>query len=552
MLNYKDKWWYSTAAIFILLLFGRLVVPVIVAIVLLIIQMKKRKNFYSVIKEDIIPLKDREEKLKNLDNMVEQKDKEIEERNLIINDKESLIQSIKRETELSLENERDNIMSRANEDAEELVAKANQDAELIVKDANESLQAVVEKTTEYKEDIEGLSEEYEKLVKEVNKYKGQARKYKSEVTGLKNFDTRFPRTINFTNVENQIEELNAEISEEALLGTVIRLHLHSDNSKELRKLARATNKEIQGVLSKYEDRYTTKGNKTIYNLMIIGLQAEMQLLLFQLKYNKIDESIQSVKDIITKYLAICGSGNQSILPTITKFLTEIEPLYIELIKIEYKYYVYREQEKEEQKLIKEQMKQEAQEKKQLAEERKKLEKEEKKFQVEMDRNKKLLAEETDNDKIQQLEERLKELEGQMNNIDEKKEEIASLTLGKAGYVYIISNLGSFGETVFKIGMTRRMVPQDRVDELGSASVPFKFDIHAMIFSDDAVGLEQRLHSELSEQRVNKINYRKEFFKADIENIKVLVEEIDPTVEFVTTMLAEEYKQTIAIEDAVIV
>src|SRR5699024_2663274 len=83
------------------------------------------------------------------------------------------------------------------------------------------------------------------------------------------------------------------------------------------------------------------------NLMIIGLQAEMQLLLFQLKYNKIDESIQSVKDIITKYLAICGSGNQSILPTITKFLTEIEPLYIELIKIEYKYYVYREQEKEE-------------------------------------------------------------------------------------------------------------------------------------------------------------------------------------------------------------
>src|SRR5699024_6973042 len=123
-------------------------------------------------------------------------------------------------------------------------------------------------------------------------------------------------------------------------------------------------------------------------------------------------------------------------------------------------------------------------------ERKKLEKEEKKFQVEMDRNKKLLAEETDNDKILQLEERLKELEGQMNNIDEKKEEIASLTLGKAGYVYIISNLGSFGDKVFKIGMTRRMVPQDRVDELGSASVPFKFDIHAMILSIIVLALER--------------------------------------------------------------
>src|SRR5699024_2487109 len=101
--------------------------------------------------------------------------------------------------------------------------------------------------------------------------------------------------------------------------------------------------------------------------MIIGLQADMQLILFQLNYNIIDESIQSVKDIITKFLAIYGSGNQSILTTITKFLTEIESLYIEIIKIEYKYYVYREQEKEEQKMIKEQMRKGEQEKKQLVE-----------------------------------------------------------------------------------------------------------------------------------------------------------------------------------------
>lgn len=551
MLAYKDKWWYSTITILILSLFGWLIIPGVLAIIMLIVQMKKRKIFYTIIEEDIIPVKDRDDKIKTLDSLIEQKNNEMEEKDSIINDKDNFIQSIKRETELSLENERDNIINKVNVEAEQLIEKANEEAEQIVKDANESLQAVVEKTTEYKENIDGLSEEYENLVKEVNRYKNQARKFKSEVTGLKNFDTRFPHTINFENVENQIEKLNDTLSEDALVGTVIRLHLHSDNSKELRKLSKATNKEIQSVLSKYEDRYTTKGNKTIYNLMIIGLQAEMQLLLFQLKYNKIDESIQSVKDIITKYLAICGSGNQSILPTITKFLTEIEPLYIELIKIEYKYYVYREQEKEEQKLIKEQMKQEAQEKKQLAEERKKLEKEEKKFQVEMDRNKKLLVEETDNDKILQLEERLKELEGQLNNIDEKKEEIASLTLGKAGYVYIISNLGSFGDKVFKIGMTRRMVPQDRVDELGSASVPFKFDIHAMIFSDDAVGLEQRLHHELNDRRVNKVNYRKEFFKADIDSIRELAEEIDPTVEFVTTMLAEEYNQTTAIEDSVV-
>lgn len=82
--------------------------------------------------------------------------------------------------------------------------------------------------------------------------------------------------------------------------------------------------------------------------------------------------------------------------------------------------------------------------------------------------------------------------------------------GKAGNVYIISNLGSFGEDVFKIGMTRRMNPQDRVDELGSASVPFKFDVHSFIFSDDAVALENKMHTMLNDKRVNKVNMRKEF------------------------------------------
>lgn len=541
MSGYRDKWWYSTITISIIAIFAVYIVPAILAIILIVIQMKKRKEFYNLIKEDELlnmPIKEKNERLNKQLSELERIDREIEEKNLILDDKVGFIQDIKDKTEESLNKEREEIMENVNNEAEQLI-----------ENANASLQSVIEKTVEYTDDIERLTEEREKLIKEVNRYKNQTRKFKSEVTGLKNFDARFPHTINFTNLENQIEQLNKELTEDALLGTVIRLHLHSDHSKELRKLSRATEKEIRNVLSKYEDRYTTKANRTIYNLMIIGLQAEMQLLLFQLKYNKKDETIQSVKDIITKYLAISGSGNQNILPTITKFLTEIEPLYFELIEIEYKYYIYREREREEQKLIKEQMRQEAQERKQLVAERKKLEKEEEKFQVEMTRNKQLLAEETDEDKILQLEERLKELESQMNNIDEKKEEIAGLTLGKAGYVYVISNLGSFGKEMFKIGMTRRMNPHERVDELGSASVPFRFDVHAMIFSDDAVGLERELHNQLNDQRVNKVNYRKEFFNIDIDNLREIVEDIDPTVEFVTTMLASEYKQTLAMEES---
>ena len=94
-------------------------------------------------------------------------------------------------------------------------------------------------------------------------------------------------------------------------------------------------------------------------------------------------------------------------------------------------------------------------------------------------------------------------------------------------------------------MTRRLDPMDRVKELGSASVPFTFDVHSFIFSDDAVGLEQQLHQALADHRVNKINHRKEFFRVSLDQLEQLVSEIDPTAEFNRTMLAEEYRQGLA-------
>ena len=118
--------------------------------------------------------------------------------------------------------------------------------------------------------------------------------------------------------------------------------------------------------------------------------------------------------------------------------------------------------------------------------------------------------------------------------------------GRAGYVYVISNLGSFGENVFKIGMTRRLNPQERVDELGDASVPFKFDVHSFIFSEDAVGLENELHKRLDLQRVNKMTIRKEFFYSSIDELEKLVLEIQPTAAFCKTMLAEQYRQSLMI------
>jgi hypothetical protein len=114
---------------------------------------------------------------------------------------------------------------------------------------------------------------------------------------------------------------------------------------------------------------------------------------------------------------------------------------------------------------------------------------------------------------------------------------------RAGYVYVISNIGSFGDRVVKIGMTRRLEPLDRVRELGDASVPFRFDVHALIFSDDAVSLENRLHTALADQRVNKINAHREFFRASPALVRELLTQVAGShlLEFTETVEAIEWR-----------
>ncbi|MEG7464647.1 DUF4041 domain-containing protein, partial [Enterobacter hormaechei] len=120
---------------------------------------------------------------------------------------------------------------------------------------------------------------------------------------------------------------------------------------------------------------------------------------------------------------------------------------------------------------------------------------------------------------------------------------------KRGHVYIISNVGSFGEDVFKIGMTRRLDPQDRVDELGSASVPFLFDVHAMIHSEDAPALENALHQHFDAKRTNLVNRRKEFFNVSLKEIKSAVYELAGNdVDFIETVVAQHYYETLALRN----
>lgn len=402
---------------------------------------------------------------------------------------------------------------------------------------NQTIATLTQNITELKEQEEKTSK---KLKTATNKLNRSKELYKSVEYSINNFFEYEP-SYNACKLPQKDESDYNEFSPSVIL------KLHHMDVKELRKAYKENEKQINKVLEQYEGRYTTKTNKTIYCLMVIALQAELQNILYNLKYEKLDVAIEQVKTVTAKYLSIASNGNQSIAGTLTKFIGEIEYLFINAVKIEYNYYVKKEKARQEQLAIKEQMRQEAEERKALEAEKKKIEAEESKYQGQISSLKEQLTNAADKES-EELRKRILELEAQLADVAVKKEEITNLQNGKAGNVYIISNLGSFGENMFKIGMTRRLNPQDRVNELGDASVPFKFDVHSFIFSEDAVGLESALHQRLNDNRVNKVNLRKEFFYSTVDELEELVNEVDPTAEFNKTMLAEDFRQSISSDE----
>lgn len=197
---------------------------------------------------------------------------------------------------------------------------------------------------------------------------------------------------------------------------------------------------------------------------------------------------------------------------------------------------YRERQKAEKEERAEMKRAEREEKKLLAE-AEAAAKEERKYQALLDKARKEVG--ADEARIAELEAALAEAQA----ASERARAMAEMT--KCGYVYVISNVGSFGEDVVKIGLTRRLEPDDRVRELGDASVPFGFDTHAMIYSEEAPALEAALHREFADRRINMSNMRKEFFRAGLEEVEAAVTRLAPDASFFKDRDAQEWHETLA-------
>ncbi|MCC9622323.1 DUF4041 domain-containing protein [Thalassospira sp. MA62] len=280
-------------------------------------------------------------------------------------------------------------------------------------------------------------------------------------------------------------------------------------------------------------------NDTI-KLILRAFNNECDVIIASVKHTNHDRSIDKIAKSFKQLNSL--TDMQSVFMT-----DEYLKLKLQELQIMHMYRVKKQEEKEEQQAIKEQMREEARVLKEIEEARKKVEKEEAHFKAALLAARTKIENASESERTA-LEAKIVELEAKLQEVEEIKSDIENRERNtRAGYVYVISNIGSFGEHVYKIGMTRRLEPLDRIRELGSASVPFTFDIHAMIFSEDAPNLENKLHKRFADRRVNQVNFRKEFFKVNIDEVAdVIKQEFDQTLEITKLAQAEEYNRTLQI------
>lgn len=299
------------------------------------------------------------------------------------------------------------------------------------------------------------------------------------------------------------------------------------------------NKAVTGSKNWTVNGSAAKGQKMVKDMQKLLLRAfnsDCDSIVEKVKYTNFDASL---KKLYASAEAITKLGASSTGVAITKeyIISKVKELHLA--------FEYQQKKQEEKEHIREERaraREEAKLQKELAEQKIAISKEQKHYEHALSDILNQIANNPDNQDLLQkkadIETQLAAIENSLKDIDYREAN------QKAGYVYIISNIGAFGENIYKIGMTRRLDPQERIDELGDASVPFNFDVHAMIFSDNAPALEAALHRAFEDKKVNMVNTRREFFNVTLDEIKkVVTENFDKTVDFHDVPDAEQFRMS---------
>lgn len=397
-------------------------------------------------------------------------------------------------------------LDNANSKANELISNANDNAVKIISDAEERAKEIAGSAYEAKE----FAEKYEAVAK---------------------------------SMKNKIEGYGDEwiIPNRSVLDELAENYEFTDAGKELQKARELTKSLIKTNKAASCDYVEQNRRNTAINFVLDAFNGRVDSILSKVKHNNFGKLSQEIKDAF-QLVNYNGSAFKS---------AKISDIYLQARLNELKWGVAVNEimleEKEEQRRIKEQLREEERARREYEKAIKEAEKEEKAIQQAINKATKELMLANEEQRLA-LEQKIAELQLKYEEAEAKNQRAISMAQQtRSGHVYIISNIGSFGEDVYKIGMTRRLEPLDRVRELGDASVPFSFDVHAMIYSDDAPSLENHLHKVFNEKQVNKINSRKEFFNVNIKEIKSVIEDMNINAHWTMFAEAKEYRESLAIE-----
>ncbi|MCX4327844.1 MAG: DUF4041 domain-containing protein [Lachnospiraceae bacterium] len=419
------------------------------------------------------------------------------------------------------------------------------------------------KGKQYKTELEKLQQEHEALKALMTPEMQEAFNLQNKILNFQNQITEYQNTIE--KISNSIAEKNTELSnledkiiqkkkdlinfddeilvQEFGLYKPIYNFANALGYKEALNELRAKQKEliknkraVTGNMNWSVNGSSSQGKKMVSDtqkLLLRAFNTECDSIISNVKYTNFVASLERLNKSAS---AISKLGKMMDIAISTEYLN----CRIEELHLAFEYIQKKQQEKEEQKAARAEQREQVKIQKELEEQRHKIEKEQTHYQTAYE---KLMAQLSKHPDDTDLQKKKEDLEKQLSDIDIALTDIDYRQANmRAGYVYIVSNIGSFGENVYKIGMTRRLDPQERIDELGGASVPFKFDVHAMIFSDDAPALEAALHRAFEDKKVNIVNQRREFFNVTLDEIKAVVRKnFDKTVEFIDIPDAEQYR-----------
>jgi len=319
---------------------------------------------------------------------------------------------------------------------------------------------------------------------------------------------------------------------------------HTEGGEKLKFAREKTRLMIKNGTSAKCDYVEAYRRETAINFILDAFNGKVDSILSKVKKDNYGTLEQKIKD---SYQVVNNNGKAFRNAVITQeyLNARIDELKWAVITQELKW-----DEQEEQRRIKEQIREEEKARREFEKAIKDAQKEEETLKKLIDKAQKEVAQASEEQKSK-YEDKLRELEDKLKIAEDKNQRAISMAQQtKSGNVYVISNIGSFGENVYKIGMTRRLEPLDRVRELGDASVPFGFDVHTMIFSENAPGLERELHKKFLRLQMNKVNPRKEFFKVTLADIKAEIDSLNINAKWTMTAEARQYRETLAIEQAI--